>query len=208
MAVLESERKAIRAERDQQSRYFGKRDSIKRERVLNETLRLLREPGATEETVYPVICERFGVTPKYIENRFLKRADVASMASLKLNEAQILKQVSSQVQFAQEACEHIDEQLDRMIDADVSASFAIEISEVDGRAGKTVTTKKLPRDVAIQRLMADKIKYMSDTLRGMQSLMPQSVVNQIFDNRRGIDDLDDKQLDRELEIAQEINDRA
>lgn len=196
--ITGAEKEEIKAEYRAERAGHADADKKKRERVVNETLRLLREPGATEESVYPIICKRFGVGPKYIENRFLARAGVTSMVTLKLNEAQILKQVAAQCQFAQDACNHIDEQLEIMAASDDTESFAIEITEHD-RLG--TSTKKLPKPIAMLRLLENKIKYQADVLRGMQSLMPQSVINQIFDNRRAVDDLDDSQLDRELKVA-------
>ena len=119
--------------------------------IYNETLRLLKEPDASIETVHPIICERFGCTNRRIDNVFKRRSGASSPKAQAMGEAQLLtylEKVGTEIGYQ---VQDFVRQLDDIDMAESEGKKFVEIEMVEANdvvLGVKKTTKSVALDVA------------------------------------------------------------
>jgi len=193
MAVTEAERKAIVKEHNKFLRNKGKEAAAERERILSEYTRLVGD-GHTPLDASAQVCERFGCTQRKIDNFLTKSSGASAPAMVAFNQATIMGAIGKLDEQITRAAEHTDEVLEQYDELEDDAWVSIEQTE----APNGITTKRVPVAQAKRQALNDLVQQVQEKVKALKALVPQTVIQQNFDNRTVVDQMSDADLDRQL----------
>jgi len=139
---MNEDEKAIRKDQNRFLREKKIEWRSENETIFNETMRLLKEPGASIETVYPVICKRFGCTERRIKSVFKRAYGMESPGAQANSEAQMivfLQNVAGEISLQ---VEDFIRQLGEIDDAQDREEEFVKIEMVEANGEKTSKTIK------------------------------------------------------------------
>jgi len=141
--------KEIRKGQTRWLRKIAKKRRKENEAILNETMRLLKKPGASIETVYPVICDRFNCTKRRIDSIFKRAGGLESPGAQAHSEAQMIVYLQNVAKEIGYQVEDFVRQLDEIDVAGAEGHEFVKIELVETEGDKTSKTiKSVALDVA------------------------------------------------------------
>ena len=193
MTVTAEEKKQIIKERDKFLKDKAKERAVERERILSEYTRLVRE-GHTPIEASAQVCERFGCTQRKIDNILTKVSGASAPAMVAFNQATIMTAIGTLDEQITRAAEHANEvleQYDKLEDDEW-----VNVEQTIAPNGPTI--KSIPVAEAKRKTLNDLIQQVQEKVKALKALVPQTVIQQNFDQRTVIDQMSDKDLDRQL----------
>ena len=172
--------------------------TVANQKIFREYMRLTKD--IPPEEAVKQLCERFDCKANRVYGVIKKRRDSVSPATAALNEAQIMVRVNALVEKAEDFDTKLNEEIAKI---EASEDDWIEIEQLDGtgRDGNGTTTKKVRKFKYLAGLMRDKMDNTQEIIKGIKVFIPQTVINQTFDNRGVIDQYSDEEIDRRLDEA-------
>ena len=172
-----------------------KRNAERQDRVVSEYYRLVKD--RSDEEVIPELMERFGIKNESTIQRWLqKRSGSLNPAAKAVSDVMILTRINSLLSKAEEYNALLERKIE---DIEESPEEWVRIEQTDSER-QGITTKAVSKFEALKSVMKERISTEQEFFKSIRSLMPQTVLNQVIDNRKTADHYSDEELDRLLEI--------
>lgn len=194
MSVTQEEKREIIKDH---SRFLAKKKedwAAENTRILSEYKRLIAEEGSTHEGVTSVLCERFSCTPRRIENIINRVYGVTDQSMISFNKATIMGAITTLEDQIIRAAEHTNKTLQQYDQLEDDAW--VDIEQV--KAPNGLTTKRVSVAQAKRQALNDLIQQVQEKIKALRSLVPQTVIQQNFDQRGLLDQMSDADLTRQL----------
>lgn len=176
-----------------QLKAWKKQGLVRREKVLSEFDRLI--VGTDEETLLPELCERFGVKRVSTIKRWLaERGKYLNPASKAINDAMVLRQMGSLLASVAEYDEMLS---DRINEIEESDGDWVDMEQSEDSRG-SVQTKRISKYEALLRASKERVSNSQEFFKAARAIVPQTVLNQVIDNRRELNSYSDDELDSML----------
>lgn len=153
----------------------------------------------TEESAMALVCDIYKCTPVRLNNIRNRVLQFQSPGMQSLVEADLVAELGRLRENVMAAHENAIMELDMIDEAEAAGEewIAIEETKDTGARGGT-KTKKISVSEARKKWMRERLDYDQYIFNAIQKLAPQTVLNQVFDQRGQASKMDDATLDAEL----------
>ena len=183
-----AEKKKIEQDTRDQMRYFAKQSAVENDGIIKRYYSELSKCN-DEDKAIAVVCEAFSCGKTKVRNQIAKSTGNLNPVTKSLNEARLLVHMGKLETQIFDFMECLNRQLE---DLEEQEDEWVKVEQTDSeRSGET--TKKIAKNEMTRKLLREGIEAQQEYFKAVKSLVPQSVINQTFDNRR-VDEYDTEDL--------------
>jgi len=165
---------------------------VRKDKVCNEYYRLVKTQP--DEEVIPALMERFDVKRSSTIHKWLQaRSGALNPASKAVNDVMVLEQMGRLLESAQEYDSML---INRIEELDELDGDWVSVEQTEDSRG--TSTKKISRYEALKQASKERVQNGQEFFKAARAIIPQTVLNQVIDNRKDADNYTDAELDKLL----------
>jgi len=162
------------------------------DKVCREYYRLVKDND--EEVVLDELMERFDVkSPKTIHKWLQKRSGALNPVSKAVNDVMVLEQMGRLLETAKEYDAILTNRINELDEMD---GDWVSVEQTEDTRG--TSTKKISKYEALKQASKERVDNGQTFFKAARAIIPQTVLNQVIDNRKDADSYSDEELDNLL----------
>ena len=170
----------------------NKENKVRQDKVCREYYRMVKDQP--EEDVLDSLMERFDVkSPKTIHKWLQKRSGALNPAAKAVNDVMVLEQMGRLLETAKEYDETLTNRIERLdkLDGDW-----VDVEQTEDTRG--MSTKRISKYEALRQASKERVSNGQEFFKAARAIIPQTVLNQVIDQRKEADGYSDEELDKLL----------